>query len=415
MMTPKNYLIGWLISYGCGAALVTAVVGFATGAAAAGTVAGFLIMGGILTAEIFARQNSYETAVKKLNALTQNHDRLLRDVTRTKSDVDTLKDDLARTAHHLKTTPKTETEKSFTRMAARPRMMNTQQQASHESDFSPRSNFRLGRPTLQQNNDEVNPADHFSDAVVEELIRHAVKSDKIEIFAQPIVKLPSRRLVYLELFARIRARAGVYVAAQRYRPLAQQHTLQAEIDHILLQHVLEVLKTNERRGIEVGYFINVTANTLRDSAFLNDAVEFLRTHKHLGHFLVMELQYNDLENMTDNDMAVLNALSRTGYGFSLDNISEATRILDDARITSSFSFAKFNASALLNLSKTLEGEDLISELRRTLHKKNINMVIEKVENEFEVKELLDFNVDYGEGWLFGKPDFEMAWKLRKSA
>jgi cyclic-di-GMP phosphodiesterase, flagellum assembly factor TipF len=414
-MNTKTYLTGWIVAYGCGAALVTSVVAFAFGAAAGGTVAGFLILGGIVAAEIMWRQTSYETAVKKLNALAQNQDRILRDVTRTKSDVDTLKDDMARTAHHLKSTPKADAEKSLNRMAARPRMPTPDPKTPRYDDFVARSDFRLGRPAAFQDNEDVNPADHFSDAVVEELVRHAVTSDKIEIFAQPVVKLPSRRLVYLELFARIRARAGVYVAAQRYRPLAQQHTLQTEIDHILLQHVLEVIQSNERRGIEVGYFINITAQTLRDAAFLNDAVEFLRTHKHLGHLLVLELQYADLENLNANDMAILNALSRTGYGFSIDNVSDAIRVIEDSRITSAFSFLKIDAKNLLQLSRTLEGEDTILDLKRTLTRKNIQLVITKVESEYEVKELLDFYIDYGEGWLFGKPDFEMAWKLRKSA
>jgi cyclic-di-GMP phosphodiesterase TipF (flagellum assembly factor) len=43
------------------------------------------------------------------------------------------------------------------------------------------------------------------------------------------------------------------------------------------------------------------------------------------------------------------------------------------------------------------------------------MIVEKIEDERAVVELLDFEVDYGEGYLFGKPDHEAAYRLRQAA
>lgn len=43
------------------------------------------------------------------------------------------------------------------------------------------------------------------------------------------------------------------------------------------------------------------------------------------------------------------------------------------------------------------------------------MIVERVETESGVRELLDFSVDYGQGYLFGKPDMYATYRDRTNS
>ena len=119
----------------------------------------------------------------------------------------------------------------------------------------------LGSPTTSSED-----IPEYSKTVLSELIHHAVQNDKIEIFAQPIVRLPSRRINYLELFARIRARAGIYLPADTYRTLAAEESTIENVDHLLLLHTIDTIRSDARRGTQIGYFINICAQSLKTNA-----------------------------------------------------------------------------------------------------------------------------------------------------
>ena len=79
------------------------------------------------------------------------------------------------------------------------------------------------------------------------------------------------------------------------------------------------------------------------------------------------------------------------------------------------SFLKMEASRLVDMAQTDEGATLVRRLKTALDRSGIEMIVEKIEDERAVVELLDFEVDYGEGYLFGKPDHEAAYRLRQAA
>ena len=59
-------------------------------------------------------------------------------------------------------------------------------------------------------------------------------------------------------------------------------------------------------------------------------------------------------------------------------------------------------------AKTQSGFNRINRLKKHLDAFGIDMIVEKIEGEDMLRELLDFNIDYGQGYLFGKPDHSAA-------
>ncbi len=428
----------WLTLYGCGTVMTTAAIAVAAGGAVAGTVAGFLALAGTVGYETLSRIKDRDSIDSRMTVLAQNHDRLTREVARTRNEVDTLKDDLAKTAKTLMDNAKKLDEMPAARRASpqvqqkQPLMKKVQDSLTRmgnrprASAFPAPKKFKdlqlmaLSRLQDMEANDDDSivdttaPAPKFSDTVIAELLHHAVQHDRIEIFAQPIVRLPSRRLAYLELFARIRARAGIYLPAGQYRDMAEKETLISEVDHLLLLHALDSVRADARRDAEIGYFLNISARTLKDVGFMSDLLEFLKSNRDLADRLIFELQQKEFSGLTPPLRAVMKGLARLGCQFSLDHVANPQMnmaALEEANIR----FIKIDAARLAHMGESDEGLEMIGRIQNRLAQSGITLIAERLEHERELRELLDYEIDFGEGHLFGKPDLEIAYRPKKVA
>lgn len=448
----------WLGVYVCGAGMVIATIAGIAGAVAAGSATGFFLLAGTFGYEALTRRSLEEKIGKRVVRIEQTQDKFQRDLSRARNDVDLLKDDMSETAQTLnrevhkilnQAEPAARApaqamrlmQKSFERMGNKNRDHHSfmpQQEPANETHFYPAdAELKVQPRTVAQSKtqkykdlllmaasrqkefaaDEPQPlksAPEYSDTVIAELINHAIENERIEIFAQPIVKLPSRRLQYLELFARIRARSGIYLTAENYRPLAEKETKIENVDHLLLLHVLETIRNDARRNIEIGYFINISSRCLKDKNYMTDLLEFVRTRRELAPRLVFELQYADIKNLSPACFKMIDGLSHIGCQFSVDNISDSDFNADDLA-EKGFSFLKFNAGKLMEMCSSSRGEMEVARMKSALDKSRLTLIVEKLETEHDLKELLDFEIDLGEGYLFGRPDLEMAYRPRRMA
>ena len=64
-------------------------------------------------------------------------------------------------------------------------------------------------------------------------------------------------------------------------------------------------------------------------------------------------------------------------------------------------FVKVEAEALLAAAAAHEG--VPGRLKRRLARDGVDLIVEKVESEAVLRELLDHEIEYGQGFLFGEP------------
>ena len=98
----------------------------------------------------------------------------------------------------------------------------------------------------------------------------------------------------------------------------------------------------QRHNRDYGFFCNVSSHTLRDEAFLGQFIEFL---------------------------------------------SENLEFVDD----------------LISLASSKRRLDQLCYLQEDLTNSRVTMIVEKIETEPQLVELLDYNIRFGQGYLFGEP------------
>ncbi|MEA1937489.1 MAG: EAL domain-containing protein, partial [Pseudomonadota bacterium] len=203
----------------------------------------------------------------------------------------------------------------------------------------------------------------LSEARVIEIVREAVRTDRIDVFCQPIVALPQRKLRLYEMFSRIKIASGQYLEAERYIDIAKREKLVTAIDNLLLLRCMQMIRDSRGEQERLIRFCNISVGTLQDRGFMNDLSEFLREHPELVSRIVFELSQSDFANLPSDVDSILDVLGRIGCRFSMDQVT-SLKIDPDELNRHSIRYVKIDAPTLLEEIVTDEGRDALRKLRR---------------------------------------------------
>jgi cyclic-di-GMP phosphodiesterase TipF (flagellum assembly factor) len=185
---------------------------------------------------------------------------------------------------------------------------------------------------------------------------------------------------------------------QQYIALAERAGLITAIDNTLLFRCIQLLRKTRERDLEIGFFCNISQHTLADRGFFRDFVRYMRVNSELASSIIFEFPQRAVTLLDDNLARDLDELHRLGFRFSLDQVTDLD--LDADRLSDrGFRFVKIEAARLLARPNGLNPR----ALKRRLDARGIDLVVEKIEAESVLIELLDVNIDFGQGYLFGEP------------
>jgi cyclic-di-GMP phosphodiesterase TipF (flagellum assembly factor) len=241
-------------------------------------------------------------------------------------------------------------------------------------------------------------------------VRDALADNRVDLYLQPVVSLPQRRTVFYESFSRLRDVSGRVMLPAEYLPAAEPEGLVSAIDNLLLFRCVQIVRRLAKQDRKVGIFCNISLHSLADEDFFPQFLEFLSQNKDLSGALIFELGQAAFEARGGVEARNMAKLADLGFRFSLDKVSN----LDlDARdlSRSDVKFVKVAASVLaeqltevdgrltLKSAQDLDAADFAGLARRL----GVEIIAEKIETEKQVLEVLDLDVKYGQGHLFGEP------------
>ena len=229
------------------------------------------------------------------------------------------------------------------------------------------------------------------DAIVA-AIRGAIDAQRIDLYLQPIVTLPQRKVRYYEAMSRLNAGNGEIVAAGDFLPYAEAGSV---------LRCVQVVRRLLLKNRDVGLFCNLSAVTLTDSGF-PQLLEFIEANRAIAPSLVFEFTQNAVRNMGPMEHESLAALTERGFRFSMDNLSDL-RVEPRELNARGFRFIKAPATLLLNRVGSATGNIHPADFSDLLGRHGIDLIAERIESESIVVDLLDYDVRFGQGFLFSPP------------
>jgi cyclic-di-GMP phosphodiesterase, flagellum assembly factor TipF len=245
-------------------------------------------------------------------------------------------------------------------------------------------------------------AEGLDEQTILDLVREGLRENAVELALQPIVSLPQRKRRFFECFSRVRTGDGKIIVPEQYLAVAERHGLVTAIDNLLLFRCIQTLRRIRKSNANVGFFLNISPNTLADRGFFRDFIQLMAQNIELAPALVFEFPQRALAQADDSLWRDLDRLAQMGFRFSIDQITDLD--IDAATLSGRhFRFLKLEAGRVMEAARTgLFGNDP-KLLKRTLDSYAIDLIIERIETEPMLLEVLDLQIDFGQGYLFGEP------------
>ncbi len=183
---------------------------------------------------------------------------------------------------------------------------------------------------------------------------------------------------------------------------AEINGLMPRIDYMVLFRCVQVLRRLLSRNKDIGLFCNISSRTLSDGETFAQCLDFLDANRVLAPALVLEFKQANMRKLGPAESERLNALVQRGFRLSIDHVSDL-RIEAKELADRGVRFIKVPASMLLDQTRAANSNIHPADLSDLLGRYGIDLVAEKIEGESSVVDLLDYDVRYGQGFLFSPP------------
>jgi cyclic-di-GMP phosphodiesterase TipF (flagellum assembly factor) len=232
-------------------------------------------------------------------------------------------------------------------------------------------------------------------------IRNAIEGSRIDLYLQPIVTLPQRKVRYYEALSRLKADNGDLVAAADFLKFAEAGGLMPKLDNLSLLRCVQVVRRLLLKNRDIGLFCNLSSATLTDSGFPR-FLEFAEANRAIAPALVFEFTQEAVRGMGPIEHESLAALAERGFRFSMDNLTDL-RVEPRELNERGYRFIKAPAALLLNRVGAASTDIHPADLSDLLGRFGIDLIAERIEAEGAVVDLLDYDVRFGQGFLFSPP------------
>jgi len=233
-------------------------------------------------------------------------------------------------------------------------------------------------------------------------IKSAAEANRVDLYLQPIVSLPQRKVRFYEAVSRLRDEKDHVFTAGQFIDIAEASGLIGQIDYTVLFRCVQVLRRLQVRTKDVGMFCNISGVTLASTDLFGECIAFLEANRALAPSLVLEFKQDTFRGLGPVEIEHLAALKRLGFQFSIDNITDLKidgRELADRGVR----YIKVPAPLLLDQQESASSDIHAADLTSLLTRFGIDMIAEKIEGERSVADLLDYDVRFGQGFLFSAP------------
>jgi len=245
-------------------------------------------------------------------------------------------------------------------------------------------------------------AEDAPDDAMLEMIRRSLEENRVDIYLQPVVSLPQRKVRFYEALSRLRTEDGTIIMPSQYIRIAEPAGLMSVVDNVLLFRCIQILRSWSQRNKDIAVFCNLSRDTLQDVGFFREFVEFMQQHRELASQLIFEISQETLTSCTPTESSNLAYLADLGFTFSMDKVTTLDIDFAEARARH-IRYFKIPARLLLGDPAKVGARVHPADLKELLERFGLNLIAERVEHERDVVNLLDYNVDFGQGFLFGEP------------
>lgn len=236
-----------------------------------------------------------------------------------------------------------------------------------------------------------------------ERVARALKDDNLfAIVYQPIVNLNGATEACYEALLRMNVEGGGEYLPGKFLPAAQQAGLMGVVDHWVVRHTAQVIRTEAARGRDVTMFVNLSRESLVSEDFCAWLGKLLGDNQVDAKALVFEVQEAEVLLYGIRCQPVLSGIRALGCAIALDHFTgceESIALLDHLDVD----FVKLDATLIRALGKGETGRERVVRLVNTIGAQGRKSIAGCVQDAESVALLWKCGVDYVQGYFLQQP------------
>jgi len=232
-------------------------------------------------------------------------------------------------------------------------------------------------------------------------LRSAVSSRQFDLVFQPIVRLDTRTLHHYEALSRFEDGGSPFETIR----LAEGVHMIGEFDLAVVHRVVEMLSERRKQGDRIDVAVNLSGHSLESAVFMAALREILADDPGLRKQLIFEItESTQITNLVHAANAV-RQLRDDGHSVCLDDFGAGAASFPYLQALE-VDYVKIDGAYVKALQSAGQMRDqaILKGMVWLCKELGIGTVAEMVETEDQARLLLDFGIDYGQGYLFGYPE-----------
>ena len=224
---------------------------------------------------------------------------------------------------------------------------------------------------------------------------------EFDVVYQPIVSLVDRSIHHFEALVRLRDKSGGGSPFQ-FITFAEEVGVIGDFDLAMAHRVVAKINQAKKNGDILKVAVNLSGRSLESPAFIFDLHKMLRACHDIRDQLMFEVTESAKIANLEETNAVLQSLRRAGHHVCLDDFGAGAAAFQYLRALE-VDFVKIDGVYVREALTTPNGKPFLRAIAGLCREIGIQTVAEMVETEDEAQFLFEAKVQYGQGYLFGRP------------
>lgn len=240
----------------------------------------------------------------------------------------------------------------------------------------------------------------------------ALREETLSVAYQPKVRLADGALIGLEALARWDHETMGPIAPSRFVPLLDGTELVHAFAQYMLHAACEQVIAWQRRGHRVPISVNISANNLLDSGFVDKVRAILASHGIEPGLIELEVTESAVMRHPETMLKRLTEIRALGVRLSIDDFGTGYASLAYLKRLPVHTL-KIDRSFVTHLTDDTADQRIVRSSIQLAHSFGMTVVAEGVETAGTARELQAYGCEFAQGYYFGHPqtaaEIESRW------
>ena len=226
-------------------------------------------------------------------------------------------------------------------------------------------------------------------------VKKALDDGRIDIIAQPIIKLPQRQLRAHDVVPQLQAENGETIRSADFIPRKGGNAIIRQIDQLGFEHAFELAMNNEKEETQLLVHVPLSKASLGDNSIIEWIIARLDTSRTIATHISFSIMDRDWKELGKIETLNLEALVEKGASISIVDVSSLR--MDFAELAKTgVSSVRADSTIFINEPEKYtdyHGSDVAPYISRF----GIDLIISDVQSEQQILSLLEDGISLIEG------------------